>query len=92
MILTAKQKKAICAKYSAGGVSQRTLAIEYGVSEKTIYNVVKGDQNFSEKVGKAKKEAEEYAEASMLDFLCSRHEKAQTLIDKFMKLLCAYIR
>ena len=86
MKLSTGQKKNIISAYAAGGVSMATLAVKYGVSTKTISKVISTDKDFPQKVKKVKKEAETAAALSMTEFILSRSEKAQGIIDEALEM------
>lgn len=79
--LTDKQKKQIVAEYieGDGSVSQRTLAERYQVSQKTVSKIL-SSADYSQKVSEKKDENTR----SMLEYLDSRKEQAQSLIDKIL--------
>ena len=79
--LTDRQKKQIAAEYVAGDgkISQRTLAARYHVSQKTVSKIL-SDANISQKVFEKKAENT----LSMLAYLDSRKDEAQSLIDMIL--------
>lgn len=79
--LTDRQKKQIAAEYVAGdgNISQRTLAARYNVSQKTVSKIL-SDTNITQKV--LEKKAENTL--SMLAYLDSRKDTAQSLIDRIL--------
>lgn len=77
--LTDRQRKQIIAEYVEGGISQRALAKKYNVSQKTISTILT-DKEVRQKVSDKKNENT----LSMLAFLDSRKEKAQSLMDAIL--------
>lgn len=79
--LTDRQKKQIAAEYVAGdgNISQRTLAARYHVSQKTVSKIL-SEANITQKV--LEKKAENTL--SMLAYLDSRKDEAQSLIDRIL--------
>lgn len=77
--LTDRQRKQIIAEYVEGGISQRALAQKYNVSQKTISTILT-DKEVRQKVSDKKNENT----LSMLAFLDSRKEKAQSLMDAIL--------
>ncbi len=75
--LTDRQRKQIIAEYVDGGTSQRALAEKYKVSLGTISKIL-SDEESTQKVSLKKKENEQ----SMLQYLDSRKDKAQELIEE----------
>lgn len=85
--LTERQRKNIINAYAAGGVSQKDLAIKYGVCESTIFKLLKSrESEFTEKVSNIKKEEEQRAAESMAEFFAARRDKAQSIIDELLEL------
>lgn len=85
--LTDRQRKQIIAEYVEGGISQRALAQKYNVSQKTISTILT-DKEVRQKVSDKKNENT----LSMLAFLDSRKEKAQSLMDAILDLAQADIK
>lgn len=81
MKLTDKQRKQIIAEYVAGDgkVSHRTLATKYNVSPTTIAKILQDDKS----VQKCADKKEENT-LSMLAYIDSRKEKAQTLMESIL--------
>lgn len=79
--LTDRQRKQIIAEYVEGGISQRALAKKYNVSQKTI-SAILANKEVRQKVSDKKNENT----LSMLAFLDSRKEKAQSLMDAILDL------
>lgn len=77
--LTDRQRKQIIAEYVGGGISQRELAQRYQVTQKTISTILNTEE-LRQKVSQKKEENTR----SMLEFLESRREKAQSIIDKIL--------
>lgn len=77
--LTDRQRKQIIAEYVEGGISQRALAKKYNVSQKTISTILT-NKEVRQKVSDKKNENT----LSMLAFLDSRKEKAQSLMDAIL--------
>lgn len=77
--LTDRQRKQIIAEYVEGGISQRALAKKYNVSQKTI-SAILANKEVRQKVSDKKNENT----LSMLAFLDSRKEKAQSLMDAIL--------
>lgn len=77
--LTDRQRKRIVAEYVNGGISQRALAQRYQVSQKTISKIL-STAECREKVSKKKEENTQ----SMLEYLDSQKDRAQSLIDKIL--------
>lgn len=79
--LTDMQKRRIAAEYVAGdgNISQRTLAVKYHVSQKTVSKIL-SDANITKKVSEKKAENT----LSMLAYLDSRKDAAQALIDQIL--------
>lgn len=65
-----------------------TLAAKYGVSEKTICKVIHADKDFPQKVSEEK----ERSELGALEYIISRRERAQSLIDAFLDITPDMIR
>lgn len=92
--LTEKQKKKIVAEYIAGlsgeddkkRVTHEELGRKYGVSGKTIGNVIKNDPEFAEKFGNIKKEAEEKAAVEWEEFFQNLQPQVQSLMLRLMNL------
>ena len=92
--LTEKQKKKIIAEYVAGlsgeddrkRVTHEELGRKYGVSGKTIGNVIKNDPEFAEKFGQIKKEAEEKAAVEWEEFFENLQPQVQSLMLRLMNL------
>ena len=84
--LTDRQRKQIIAEYVEGGISQRALAKKYNVSQKTISTILTNTE-VRQKVSDKKNENT----LSMLAFLDSRKEKAQSLMDAILDLAQADI-
>lgn len=78
--LTDRQRKRIIAEYVEGGVSQRKLAEKYNVSVSTISKIL----SKKEVVQKCTQKKEENT-LSMLEFLESRKDKAQSLMDSIVQ-------
>lgn len=81
MKLTDKQRKQIIAEYVAGdgNVSHRTLATKYNVSPTTIAKILQDEKS----VQKCADKKEENT-LSMLAYIDSRKEKAQTLMESIL--------
>ena len=77
--LTDRQRKQIIAEYAGGGISQRELAERYQVTQKTISKILNTEEVY-QKVSEKKEENTR----SMLAFLDSRKEKAQSLMDAIL--------
>lgn len=84
--LTEKQKKNIVALYAAGGISQKALAKEYGVSETTIRNTINSDPDFAENCGYIKKGAEEEISESLREYFKSSQGFAKGLIERLLNI------
>lgn len=85
--LTERQKKNIIAAYAAGGISQKDLAIKYGVSESTIYKLLKSrEDDFTGKVRDIKKEEEVRICASMAEYFSNGRAGAQKLLDRLLDI------
>lgn len=84
--LTEKQKKNIVASYAAGGVSQKALAVKYGVSESTIYRIVEKDSTFEGKCKSIKKEAEKVTQESLKEYFKSSQGFAKGLIERLLNI------
>lgn len=76
--LTTRQRNKIIAEYvdGDGKVTQRKLAEKYKVSQVTISKILS-----NEEVKKRFSEAKKDSELSMIEFIKSRSERVQTLID-----------
>ena len=85
--LTDRQRKQIIAEYVEGGISQRALAKKYNVSQKTISTILSNTE-VRQKVLDKKNENT----LSMLAFLDSRKEKAQSLMDAILDFARADIK
>ena len=79
--LTDRQRKQLVAEYVAGdgNISQRTLAIKYGVSQKTVSKILSTSE-VRDKVSQKKAEND----LSMLAYLESRVAAVQDLIDEIL--------
>ena len=79
--LTDRQRKQLVAEYVAGdgNISQRTLAIKYGVSQKTVSKILSTSE-VRNKVSQKKAEND----LSMLAYLESRVAAVQDLIDEIL--------
>ena len=77
--LTDRQRKQIIAEYAGGWISQRELAERYQVTQKTISKILNTEEVY-QKVSEKKEENTR----SMLAFLDSRKEKAQSLMDAIL--------
>lgn len=82
MKLSLKQKKKIIAEHEAGQ-SYRTLAAKYKVCQRTIYNVIHGDEDFAEKIAS---KTNEDAEDAALSWYERAQKQSMTLIDMAMQL------
>lgn len=78
--LTDRQRKRIIAEYVEGGVSQRKLAEKYNVSRQAISKIL-SDEKSCQKLRDKKEENT----LSMLEFLESRKDKAQSLMDSIVQ-------
>ena len=85
--LTDRQRKQIIAEYVAGGSSYRKLAEKYGVSATAIKKILSTDESVQKLTDKKDENVK-----SMLDFLESRREQAQSLLDKILNLSDADIK
>lgn len=79
--LTDRQRKQIIAEYVAGGTSHRALAQKYGVTPTAIKRVL----DKKECVQKCEEKKRENT-LSMLAFMESRKDKAQSLMDAILDL------
>lgn len=81
--LTDRQRKQIIAEYVEGDgkISQRRLAKKYGVSLSTISKIL-GNENVKQKCTQKKEENM----LSMVEYLDSRKQTAQELMEKILKL------
>lgn len=79
--LTDRQRKQLVAEYVAGdgNISQRTLAIKYGVSQKTVSKIL-SDEKVKQKVSDKKAENT----LSMIAYLDSQLNIVQELIGKIL--------
>lgn len=77
--LTDRQRKQIIAEYVSGGISQQQLADRYGVTRQAVAKLLKTDES-CEKLRDKKEENT----LSMLAFMDSRKEKAQSLMDQIL--------
>lgn len=92
--LTEKQKKKIVAEYVAGlsgendkkRITHEELGRKYGVSGKTIGNVIKNDPEFAEKFKQIKKDAEENAAVEWEEFFQNLQPQVQSLMLRLMNL------
>jgi seryl-tRNA synthetase len=92
--LTERQKKKIVADYISGlsgndgsrRVSYRSLAEKYGVSARTIGNVIKSDPEFAQKFTDIKKGAEESAAIEWEEFFSNLQPQVQSLMLRLMNL------
>ena len=83
--LTERQKANIVSTYAAGGVSQKDLAIKYGVSERTIYNILKArDEFFSEKVRKEKLDIDRKNYKDILEYFAANKGRGADTIAKLL--------
>ncbi len=77
--LTDRQRKQIIAEYVNGGISQKKLSTKYGVSQQIISKILK-----DEKVVKSCNIKKEENTQSMLDFIDSRSEQAQSIMEQIL--------
>lgn len=85
--LTERQKDNIVALYAAGGVSQKDLSIKYGVSERTIYNILKSrDGDFAEKVRRKKQDSEKKNYENILEYFEANKGKGAETISKLLDI------
>lgn len=79
--LTDRQRKQIIAEYVGGGISQRELAERYHVTQKTI-SMILNTEELRQKVSHKKEENT----LSMLEYLDSRKDTAQALMEKILAM------
>ena len=85
--LTDRQRKRIAAVYANGGISQRELAKRYNVTQKTISTILNTPE-VKQKVSEKKEENT----LSMLEFMESQKDQAQTLMQKILSCAEADIK
>ena len=77
--LTDRQRKHIAAIYANGGISQRELAKRYNVTQNTISKILNTPE-VKQKISEKKEENT----LSMLEFMGSQKEQAQSLMQKIL--------
>lgn len=88
--LTDRQKKQIIAEYAEnkGKVSYASLGKKYEVDRSTIAKVIKNNPEFQQKATEVKKENTK----SMIEYLVSKREKAQNIIEMLLNITPADVK